>query len=106
MRGEPFTGTSFKADMVSQPAERQARAQAREKLWQAVRKIVLIRDRRQCRVCGSREQIDVHHVRLRSAGGQDTSRNLACLCRICHGDVHLHKLVLSGNADQTLRIRR
>jgi 5-methylcytosine-specific restriction endonuclease McrA len=104
VRGEPFTGPNFKSSMMSKPAEKLARARAEEKHWQAIRQIVLARDKRTCRACHGKDQIDVHHVRLRSAGGTDTTDNLACLCRVCHADVHLHKLHIAGNADKRLRI--
>jgi 5-methylcytosine-specific restriction endonuclease McrA len=72
--------------------------------WQKVRKVVLERDKRTCRACGSRDYIDVHHKKLRSAGGGNTTDNLLCLCRYCHAMVHAYMLFIHGaSADGTLR---
>ena len=98
--------TFFKSQMTSRPAEKRERAKAKLKAWVALRKRVLTRDGYKCVVCRKGEQLDVHHVVARSAGGKDESSNLASVCRLCHCEITLHKIWLTGNADRTLRITR
>ncbi len=99
--------TNFKHDMEGRAEQARNKARAKALAWLALRKQVLVRDRYQCRVCGSREdQLDVYHVRLRSAGGRDVTSNLAALCRPCHNQIHLHKLVLRGDADKVIKVTR
>lgn len=87
-------------------ADKRAKRRAKEAQWQAVRKAVLARDGRRCRVCGSRDAIEAHHIRFRSVGGEDATRNTACLCATCHAEVHGYRLAIQGDADGTLRIVR
>ena len=93
------------------PSVKREKVRAKEQQWQKVRRQVLERDGHRCRVCNIREggivRVDVHHIRFRSVGGSvsDTS-NLAALCRICHGEVHAYRLVISGDANRKLEIER
>lgn len=85
------------------------RERAKEKLrdWLAVRKLVLVRDLYRCRACQSKEQVDVHHLKFRSAGGKDVPSNLLVLCRVCHGETHAYRLAIVGdNAGKVLRFVR
>lgn len=50
----------------------------------------LERDRR-CRYCGTRANLDVHHIEYRSQGGNDDRHNLIALCRTHHDLVHTNK---------------
>ena len=50
------------------------------------------RDGYKCRICGSKEKLEVHHIQYKSQGGSDTPANLACLCHKCHGKLHAGKL--------------
>lgn len=90
----------------SVPADTRAKRRAKDAHWQQVRKLVLARDGRRCRVCHTRDGVDVHHIRFRSAGREDSSANCATLCRICHTDVHGYRLTISGNADGKLKVER
>jgi 5-methylcytosine-specific restriction endonuclease McrA len=58
---------------------------------------VLARDGYACRACGSQEQVDVHHKKLRSAGGADVSENLISACRVCHSLIHAYRLFVHGD---------
>ena len=49
------------------------KARAKETAWQRVRQCVLVRDGYKCRVCKTRDGVDVHHLRFRSVGGQDST---------------------------------
>lgn len=88
----------------SRARDRGKARKAREAAWQAVRRIVLARDGRRCRVCGSRDQVEAHHIRFRSLGGEHTTANTACLCAAHHADVHGYRLTLSGDADKAIKI--
>lgn len=69
--------------------------------WRKVRAAVLERDKHQCRACGQRHGLDVHHVVMRSLGGTDDASNGIALCRDCHSSVHGHVLILRpGNASE------
>ncbi len=69
------------------------RSAEQERLWQEVRGIVLARDKRACRECGERpppNELDVHHLIPRAAGGPDSASNCVTLCDGCHAGRHLN----------------
>lgn len=90
----------------SRAGERRARRAAKDEEWTRVRRLVLARDGRRCRVCHSRRDVEAHHIRFRSRGGEHTTANVACVCAICHADIHAYRLTLSGNADGIIRLER
>jgi 5-methylcytosine-specific restriction endonuclease McrA len=49
---------------------------------------VLERDGWQCQNCGSTQQLQVHHLDLRSQSGADEEQNLITLCAECHTRMH------------------
>ena len=49
---------------------------------------VLERDGWRCQVCGSMQQLQVHHLKYRSQLGGDEEQNLITLCAECHEQVH------------------
>jgi 5-methylcytosine-specific restriction endonuclease McrA len=51
---------------------------------------VLRRDGWRCQVCGSMQNLEVHHLRFRSHGGDDSEQNLITLCAQCHSEAHGH----------------
>lgn len=63
------------------------------------------RDMDRCRVCGSGQGVEVHHIRFRSQGVDHSTANLVCLCAQCHARVHARRIWLSGNADEALVIK-
>ncbi len=71
---------------------RKAKQREREKNWQRVRMLVLARDGRRCRRCHSRKDVEVHHIKPRALGREDTTRNTCCLCVICHALIQQHVL--------------
>lgn len=91
--------------MLSRARERQQSKDAKARAWRLVRQRVLARDGRRCRLCGNGGRLDVHHIRLRSAGGTNEPSNLIAACRPCHESVHLYQTALSGTAEK-LRIER
>jgi 5-methylcytosine-specific restriction endonuclease McrA len=54
----------------------------------ALRQQVLKRDDWRCQNCGRRENLEVHHKRMRSQGGDDSELNLITLCSTCHERIH------------------
>jgi 5-methylcytosine-specific restriction endonuclease McrA len=56
--------------------------------FEQLRKQILRRDGWQCQVCGSRQNLQVHHKQLRSQQGDDDESNLIILCAGCHEKVH------------------
>ncbi|HXG71314.1 MAG TPA: HNH endonuclease signature motif containing protein [Gemmatimonadaceae bacterium] len=105
MASESFAGSLQKPR--SRAAEKQHASRAKEAAWQRVRRQVLARDNYRCRACGAAEHIDVHHLKLRSAGGTSTMDNLIALDRICHSEIHAYRLFLvGGDANKSLRVER
>lgn len=87
--------------------DQHTRVQQQREHWLAVRKAVLARDAHRCRCCGTRHQLDVHHLIARSLGGADSEKNCAALCRSCHRDRHAYRLVIHGtDANKRLRFER
>jgi hypothetical protein len=61
--------------------------------WKAVRNKVMIRDRSTCTICGSKEQVIVHHLHYKTV--RNELGDLSCvttLCADCHADKHPHLL--------------
>jgi 5-methylcytosine-specific restriction endonuclease McrA len=58
------------------------------KNYAIVRTRVLERDGWRCQECGSKEGLEVHHMKPRSQLGGDVIDNLITLCVICHGKCH------------------
>ena len=56
--------------------------------YSRLRKEILERDNWRCQVCGRIKNLDVHHLRRRSALGEDLKTNLITLCRECHQMLH------------------
>jgi len=93
------------------PKSRTARAKRatkrdKEKQWQRTRQAVLVRDGYKCRVCKTKENVDVHHIRFRSLGGEDSTSNCAAICRVCHAEIHAYDMTLEGDANKKLTVWR
>ena len=58
------------------------------KLYARLRREILERDGWRCQKCGCSKNLDVHHMRRRSALGDDAETNLITLCRVCHRILH------------------
>ena len=56
--------------------------------YQELCRRVLKRDNWRCQVCGSRNNLQVHHQQLRSQQGSDEDSNLITLCAGCHEGLH------------------
>ena len=67
---------------------KQPRLRLDPELYEQLRKQVLRRDGWRCQVCGSRQNLQVHHKQLRSQQGSDDDLNLITLCAGCHEKLH------------------
>jgi 5-methylcytosine-specific restriction endonuclease McrA len=55
------------------------------------RQEILRRDGWRCQLCGTRSNLEIHHMEFRSHGGDDSEPNLITLCASCHEQVHRHR---------------
>lgn len=95
--------------LEKKPRSRQTREAklAKAFAWRNVKRDVMRRDHYRCRACGSRDQVDCHHIKFRSVGGGDSTRNCCALCRVCHDELHAYRLVIVGeNANRRLKFER
>lgn len=74
--------------LTMKPGLRHYHANLRSWRWQTLRRYVIWRDFRRCRVCRRRGQLDVHHVRPVSKGGSWFTKNLIAVHRSCHAGLH------------------
>jgi 5-methylcytosine-specific restriction endonuclease McrA len=74
---------------------------ARQAVPPALRRAVLARDRQGCRVpgCKNTHFVDVHHLRPRSEGGDNTLGNLISLCTAHHRAAHRGELLIETTAE-------
>jgi 5-methylcytosine-specific restriction endonuclease McrA len=73
-------------NLVSQ--KKKPRTRMARKPYALLREEILARDDWRCQVCGRLKNLDVHHLRRRSALGDDVEANLITLCRECHQTLH------------------
>lgn len=59
-------------------------------LWEKKRNIILKRDQYQCRLCGSKHSLQVHHIKYSSdkKAWEYPNSVLITLCKECHEKVH------------------
>ncbi|MEO8178518.1 MAG: HNH endonuclease [Deltaproteobacteria bacterium] len=83
------------------------RHRAKQAIPPALRRRVLLRDHRRCRVPGCRNSqfLDLHHVELRSEGGPNEPENLLTLCGVHHRAAHRGVLLIEHSAAQGIRYR-
>jgi hypothetical protein len=54
--------------------------------WKRLEARIIRRDGRQCKYCGKRERLTVHHILPRAHGGSNGPDNLMTLCTDCHNE--------------------
>lgn len=88
----------------SRAAQKKRTSRNTEREWLSVRLQVLKRDRWKCRHCKSAERLEVHHLKPRSLGREDSTRNCISLCGVCHAERHAYRLFIHGDdADKGVR---
>jgi 5-methylcytosine-specific restriction endonuclease McrA len=80
---------------------------AKQSIPPALRRAVLTRDRRRCRVpgCTHATFVDVHHVQPRSEGGCNEASNLLVLCSAHHRATHRGELLIELDHESAFRFR-
>lgn len=91
-RGKPLVRKALERTIGTperRTAMRQAskRGRAKTAAYMPLRNAVLERDGH-CVLCPATTDLDVHHRKLRSRGGEDAHENLVTLCRFHHNVVH------------------
>ena len=61
-----------------------ARTRCGRKAWRQTRRVALNRDGHACRVCGTTDDLTVHHMEPWRKSKNDSLHNLITLCRACH----------------------
>ena len=59
--------------------------------YRTLHRAILKRDNWRCQSCGTRKNLQVHHLQYRSRLGDDSEQNLITLCNSCHRNIHLRK---------------
>jgi 5-methylcytosine-specific restriction endonuclease McrA len=67
---------------------RKTRVRLTLEAYERLRQLVLKRDNWRCQNCGQRGNLEVHHRKMRSRGGDDSDVNLITLCHACHANEH------------------
>ena len=76
---------SFDIQKIRDPEVEGEEYQQGEQLgYENVKAYVKARDGFRCRSCGTRDHLEVHHIRQRKDGGSDSPDNLITLCHGCH----------------------
>ena len=70
-------------------SRKQPRLRLEPNAYRALAHKVLARDGWRCQDCGISQNLQVHHIRLRSRLGGDVEENLITLCASCHRARHL-----------------
>jgi HNH endonuclease len=85
----------------------QPRPRAKQTIPPAVRRAILTRDHRHCRVpgCTHTTFVDVHHIVPRSEGGRNEPTNLVTLCGSHHRAVHRGELGIEAGGEAGIRFR-
>ena len=73
---------------MSKPILKQERVRLDAKAYRELHRQILDRDRWRCQVCGSMQNLQVHHIEFCSQGGGDSEQNLITLCAGCHTRMH------------------
>jgi 5-methylcytosine-specific restriction endonuclease McrA len=77
------------------PCPKRPRLQLDPEAYQQLHQQVLRRDGWRCQQCGSRTNLQVHHIKPRTQAGDDVEENLITLCSECHRG--LHTMVSKGS---------
>ncbi len=83
------------------------RRRATQSIPPGTRRLVMSRHHRRCGVpgCTHADYVDVHHVQLRSEGGDHNPEYLAVLCGAHHAAIHAGRLLIDGSASVGFRFK-
>lgn len=56
--------------------------------FRKLRRQIPERDGWRCQTCGRMQNLQIHHLSLRSQSGADEEQNLITLCAECHAKIH------------------
>lgn len=73
---------------MSQLRQKMRRLKLASTEYQELRDQVLKRDGWRCQLCGTLQNLHVHHLKSRARLGDDAIQNLITLCAKCHDTVH------------------
>jgi 5-methylcytosine-specific restriction endonuclease McrA len=73
---------------VNSIRQRRPRVKLDDDSYRVLCRKVLERDGWRCQRCGRSSELQVHHIRFRSALGDDDLDNLITLCSECHQSAH------------------
>lgn len=62
--------------------------------WKRLRKAILERDGEECVICGTREELHIHHID--GDNTRDDPGNLVTLCEYCHARAHQEMQRIGG----------
>lgn len=65
----------------------------------SIRTRILLRDEYNCRKCGRRESLNIHHIQAVMDGGSDEDDNLITLCVPCHREWELAEMCMEISFD-------
>jgi hypothetical protein len=57
---------------------------AKNAQWRELKETIKAERGAKCEMCGSMENLDLHHITARKSKGKDVAENLQLLCRKCH----------------------
>lgn len=60
----------------------------RSPAWNAKRKQRLEIDNHKCQMCGTSEELQIHHITYDRLGNEDIHKDIVTLCKSCHRDIH------------------
>jgi len=70
--------------------------------WKKKRNEIMQRDNKQCRFCGQREALQVHHLTYKNLGNEN-EQELITLCKSCHKMLHDVMSIHEPKAKDALR---
>jgi 5-methylcytosine-specific restriction endonuclease McrA len=73
---------------MNRPQPKRPRIPLDPELYKQLCQRVMKRDGWQCQICGSRQNLQVHHKQVRSQQGDDDDSNLITLCAGCYEGLH------------------
>lgn len=77
----------------SESRKEQYHQQLEHPMWTKKREVILKRDNYQCRICGSKHNLQVHHIKYSNdkKAWEYPNLDLITLCEECHKKVHADK---------------